>query len=174
MQSQDAGCLLWLISLACVLPPLAWCDVVYIYIYTCIYIYISDNKDQTAPIYRWLSSRLQYLHSSCTGSILPYQPSAHLGMGKIMLWICKNFYHHIEIVCVTCQNILKIGIRLGATKSLGRTLSGYTCTKPSIYIGVVWCSLLSYIYMHLYYHIKSHLYWAFAIVRSHHPSHQIW
>ena len=43
-------------------------------------------------------------------------------MGKIMLRIGKIFHNQIEIVCVTCPNIIKMGIRMGATKSLGRKL----------------------------------------------------
>ena len=43
-------------------------------------------------------------------------------MGKIMLWMGKNFYNHIEIVCVTCPNSLKMGVQMGAMKSLGRAL----------------------------------------------------
>ena len=31
-------------------------------------------------------------------------------MGKIMLWTGKNFYNYIEVVCVTCLNILKMGV----------------------------------------------------------------
>ena len=43
-------------------------------------------------------------------------------MGKIMLQMGKNFYNHTEIVCVTCLNILKMGIQMGAMKGLGRML----------------------------------------------------
>ena len=35
-------------------------------------------------------------------------------MGNIMLWTGKIFYNYIEIVCVTCPNILKMGIRMCA------------------------------------------------------------
>ena len=35
----------------------------------------------------------------------------------------KEFYNHIEIVCLGSLNILKMGICMGALKSLGRTLN---------------------------------------------------
>ena len=41
-------------------------------------------------------------------------------MGKIMIfmiWVGKFFYNHIEIACVTCLNILKMGIRTRTMKS---------------------------------------------------------
>ena len=45
-------------------------------------------------------------------------------MGKIMLWMGKKFCYHITgIVCVTCLNLLKMGILMGAMKILGRTLT---------------------------------------------------
>ena len=43
--------------------------------------------------------------------------------GKIMLWMDKIFHKYIEIVCATCPNILKMGIWMGAMKSLSRTLT---------------------------------------------------
>ena len=53
-------------------------------------------------------------------SVLPN----HLSQtGKIMLQMGKKFCHHIGVVYVTCSNILKMGIRMGTMKSLGRTLS---------------------------------------------------
>ena len=41
-------------------------------------------------------------------------------MGKIILRMCKNGYNYIAIVCVTCRNILKMGVQVGTMKSLGR------------------------------------------------------
>ena len=43
-------------------------------------------------------------------------------MGKIMVESGKKFCYHIGIVCVTCRNLLKMGIRTGAMKSSSRTL----------------------------------------------------
>ena len=59
-----------------------------------------------------------------------------------MLRTGKIFYNHIEIVCVTCPNILKMGIRTGATKSLGRTLN-----PLAIYIDNFINSCACYIYV---------------------------
>ena len=42
-----------------------------------------------------------------------------------MLQKGKRFYNHIEIVCITCLNILKMSIPTGIKKSLGRTLLGW-------------------------------------------------
>ena len=39
-----------------------------------------------------------------------------------MLRMGKKIYHHVGIVCVTGPNPLKMAIRTGAMKSLGRTL----------------------------------------------------
>ena len=51
------------------------------------------------------------------------QSLVHLsGMGKMMLRTGKMFCNHIEILYVTCPNILKIGIWIIAMESLGRTL----------------------------------------------------
>ena len=44
------------------------------------------------------------------------------GVGKIKPQTGNNFHNHIEIVCVTHLNILKMGGQMGAMKSLGRTL----------------------------------------------------
>ena len=38
-------------------------------------------------------------------------------MGKIILWMSKKFYHHIEIVCVTCPSNLAMGLQKCAMKS---------------------------------------------------------
>ena len=38
-------------------------------------------------------------------------------MGKIILWMSKKFYNHIEIVCVTCPSNLKMGMQKCAMKS---------------------------------------------------------
>ena len=45
------------------------------------------------------------------------QPILQSRMGSIVLWMGKFFYSHIEIVCVTCLNILKISIQIGTMKS---------------------------------------------------------
>ena len=50
-----------------------------------------------------------------TRPVLPSGTEVKLQMGR-------NFYNYIEIVCVTCPNILKIGIQRGAMRSLGKTL----------------------------------------------------
>ena len=34
-------------------------------------------------------------------------------MGKIMLWTGQRSYNHVKIVCVTCLNILKMGVWTG-------------------------------------------------------------
>ena len=43
-------------------------------------------------------------------------------MGKIMLQAGKQLCYNIGIVYVTCPNLLKMGILMGAMNSLGRTL----------------------------------------------------
>ena len=53
-------------------------------------------------------------------------------MGKIMIRMGKTFYNHIEIVCVTCLNILTMGVQMGTMKSLGRTLALLAQIKGSI------------------------------------------
>ena len=45
---------------------------------------------------------------------------------KMMFWTGNMLYNHIEIVCVTCLNILKMGVWMGAMKSLSRTLQPYS------------------------------------------------
>ena len=39
-------------------------------------------------------------------------------MGKVMLRTGKKFCYHIRIGCVTCPNLLKMAIPIGAMKSL--------------------------------------------------------
>ena len=64
-------------------------------------------------------------------SVLPNHPSQ---MGKIMLRTGKKFCYHIGIVCVTCPNLLKMGVRTGAVKHLGRTLIWiFICGEYSSY-----------------------------------------
>ena len=41
---------------------------------------------------------------------------------EVMFRTGKNFGNQFEIVCITCPNILKMGVRTGAMKNLGRTL----------------------------------------------------
>ena len=48
--------------------------------------------------------------------------TTHSHIGKIMVRTGKKFCYHIGIVCVTCPNLLKMGIQIGAMKSLGRIL----------------------------------------------------
>ena len=55
-------------------------------------------------------------------NFLPNHPSCHLELGKIIWWTDKKLYNTIEIVYVTCPNILKMDAWTGAMKSLGRTL----------------------------------------------------
>ena len=50
--------------------------------------------------------------------------------GKIMVQTGKKLCYHIGIACVTCPNLLETGIRMGAKKSLGRTLP--TPTNPNL------------------------------------------
>ena len=57
-------------------------------------------------------------------SVLPNHPSAHLGQVKLCFGPVK-FFTIILKLCVTCPNILKMGIKRGATKSLGRALITY-------------------------------------------------
>ena len=52
-------------------------------------------------------------------SVLPNHLSQ---MGKITIPMSKKFSYYTQIMCVTCTNILKMGIRMSATKILWRTL----------------------------------------------------
>ena len=49
------------------------------------------------------------------------QPICSSQMDEIMLETGKKFCYHIGIVCDTFPNLLKMGMRTGAIKSLGRT-----------------------------------------------------
>ena len=62
--------------------------------------------------------------------------------GKIILQMGENFYNHIEIVNVTCPNILKMGVWMGTRKSLGRTLGCLVIqwSKPQL----VWMALATW------------------------------
>ena len=54
-------------------------------------------------------------------SVLPSNPSrSQSGTGKIVSWIGKKLYNHIEIVCVlvTCPNIFKMGVQTEPQKVL--------------------------------------------------------
>ena len=44
------------------------------------------------------------------------------GAGKIKLQTGNNFHNHIETVCFTYLNILKMGVQMEAMKRLGSTL----------------------------------------------------
>ena len=57
-------------------------------------------------------------------SVLPNHPSAHMGRVKLCFGRVKIFTIILKL-CVTCPNILKMGIQTGATKSLGWTLITY-------------------------------------------------
>ena len=64
-------------------------------------------------------------------------------MRKVMLRIGKIFYNHVEIVCVTCLNIFKMGFRMGAMTSFDRTLHGLTAhevvpSSDKVNICVIW------------------------------------
>ena len=73
---------------------------------------------------------LQILHTIERSSNVGYNPSVPInhpstlaGTDKIMLWVGKNLYNHVQIVCVTYQNILKMGVQMGTMKSSGKTLN---------------------------------------------------
>ena len=67
-------------------------------------------------------------------SVLPNHPSTHPRWVKSCSKREKNFCYHIGIVCV-CPNLLKMGIQMGITKNLGRTLN---MIQINIYISPYW------------------------------------
>ena len=67
-----------------------------------------------------------------------YQPST---TGKIILRMSKKLFNHIGIACVTCPNLLKMGIRMGAMKSLVRTLEMLLNDTSVSALVAAWCSL---------------------------------
>ena len=86
-------------------------------------VYFSNSFHQLISFYQLISwafpVRLVSGEHYRTISVLLH----HLSwMGQIMLQTCINFYNNIEIVHVTCLNILKMGIQRGAMKRLDRTL----------------------------------------------------
>ena len=71
----------------------------------------------------WNSHKWPILHVSQT--VLPNHPSRCLGQVKSYFERVKFFYNHMKIenLCLSCPNILKMGIQMGTIKSLGRTLT---------------------------------------------------
>ena len=74
--------------------------------------------------------KLQILHTIERSSNVGYNPSVLFNLtspsaetGKIMLQIGKNLYSHVQIVCVTYPNILKMGVQMGTVNCLGKTLN---------------------------------------------------
>ena len=60
---------------------------------------------------------------SCACSVLHNHPSTSPRRVKSCFGRVKKNCHYIGIVCVACRKLLKMGIRTGAMKSLGRALA---------------------------------------------------
>ena len=81
--------------------------------------------------------------------VLPYYPSYHSWWIKLCFRHEKHFLNHIEIVCVTCLIILKMGIRTSAMKVLGTTLE--ICIK-----------IQDFCFMNIHLKMLSPKYWSFS------------